>query len=102
MDLEGFFGSKPPVIDLHAENRWEAIDELINYLVATQKIKEEHREQIRASVRQREPCLEGSVPHPRSRRTPRLCRRRRLPLAPGKQWSAYRRPFARGHLCAMP
>jgi hypothetical protein len=33
MDLNDFLGPKPIVIDLHAVNRWEAIDELIDHLV---------------------------------------------------------------------
>ena len=32
MDLNDFLGPKPIVIDLQAENRWEAIDELIDQL----------------------------------------------------------------------
>jgi mannitol/fructose-specific phosphotransferase system IIA component (Ntr-type) len=57
MDLNDFFGPKPIVIDLLAENRWEAIDELINHLVANHKIKVENREAIAASVRKRESSM---------------------------------------------
>jgi mannitol/fructose-specific phosphotransferase system IIA component (Ntr-type) len=54
MNLSDFLGPKPTVIDLRAETRWEAIDELINHLVATHKIKPEHRAAILESVRKRE------------------------------------------------
>ncbi len=43
MDLNEFLGPKPIVIDLRAENRWEAIDELIDQLVVHHKIKAEHQ-----------------------------------------------------------
>ena len=47
--------SKEQIItDLRATNRWEAIDELINQLVETGKIKSEHRDAITAVVRKRE------------------------------------------------
>ena len=51
MDLNDFWGPKPIVIDLHAENRWEAIDELIDQLVVHHKIKAEHRDANAESVR---------------------------------------------------
>ena len=61
MDLDDFFGPKPAVIDLRAENRWQAIDELINHLVATHKIKPEHSEAIAMAVRQREISMSTGV-----------------------------------------
>jgi len=61
LDLNDFLGPKPIVIDLHAENRWEAIDELINHLVANQKIKTEHREAIVASIRKRESSMSTGI-----------------------------------------
>jgi len=39
MDLNDFLGPKPIVVNLWAENRWEAIDELLDHLAAHQKIK---------------------------------------------------------------
>ncbi len=49
----------PDVIkaDLQATNRWEAIDELINTLVASDKIKSDHREAIVAVVKKRETSM---------------------------------------------
>src|SRR6266568_4895950 len=61
MDLNEFLGPKPIVIDLHAQNRWEAIDELINHLVANHKIKPEHRNAIAESVRKRESSMTTGI-----------------------------------------
>jgi hypothetical protein len=38
----------PNVIDLHAKDRWEAIDELVGHLIVTNKISSEHRDLIAA------------------------------------------------------
>jgi mannitol/fructose-specific phosphotransferase system IIA component (Ntr-type) len=61
MDLDGFFGPTPIVVDLHAENRWEAIDELINHLIACGKIKTEQRDAIAASVKKRESSMSTGI-----------------------------------------
>jgi hypothetical protein len=53
MDLNEFFGPKPNVVNLQAVNRWDAIDELVDSLVASHKIKPEHREEIWTSLRNR-------------------------------------------------
>jgi mannitol/fructose-specific phosphotransferase system IIA component (Ntr-type) len=50
MDLGNLFGP----IKLRAENRWEAIDELIHHLAVIDRIKIEHTSAIAASVRKRE------------------------------------------------
>ena len=42
------------ITDLRATNRWEAIDELINKLVETGRVKSEHYDGINAAVRKRE------------------------------------------------
>ena len=47
--------------DLQANNRWEAIDELINNLVTTGKIKPEHREAIAAVVKKRETSMSTGI-----------------------------------------
>jgi mannitol/fructose-specific phosphotransferase system IIA component (Ntr-type) len=47
--------------DLLAANRWEAIDELINNLVTTGKIKPENREAITAVVRKRENSMSTGI-----------------------------------------
>jgi mannitol/fructose-specific phosphotransferase system IIA component (Ntr-type) len=57
MDLGNLFGP----IDLRAENRWEAIDELIDHLVIIHKIKPEHSHAIAASVRKRESSMTTGI-----------------------------------------
>lgn len=54
MDLDDLFGPKPIVINLRAKDRWEAIDELIGHLVATNKVKAGHQDAIVAAVKKRE------------------------------------------------
>jgi mannitol/fructose-specific phosphotransferase system IIA component (Ntr-type) len=61
MDFDGLLGPQPNVIELHAENRWEAIDELVAYLAATHKIKAEHKNAIAASVRKRESSMTTGI-----------------------------------------
>ena len=61
MDLNDFLGPEPIVIDLQAENRWQAIDELIGALVTHGKIKSEHREAILASVKKRESSMSTGI-----------------------------------------
>ena len=61
MDLNDFLGPEPIVIDLQAENRWEAIDELIDQLVVHHKIKAEHRDAIAESVRKRETSMSTGI-----------------------------------------
>ena len=53
----------PDVIkaDLQATNRWEAIDELINTLVASDKIKSDHREATVAVVKKRETSMSTGI-----------------------------------------
>lgn len=53
----------PDVIrpDLAATNRWEAIDELINNLVESGKIRPEHRESIVAVVKKRESSMSTGI-----------------------------------------
>ena len=61
MDLNDFLGPEPIVIDLHAQNRWEAIDELIHQLVVHHKIKAEHRDAITESVKKREKSMSTGI-----------------------------------------
>ncbi|HWY31915.1 MAG TPA: PTS sugar transporter subunit IIA [Candidatus Acidoferrum sp.] len=51
------------IADLRAANRWEAIDELIGNLVATGKIKAEHRDGIIGAVRKRETSMSTGIGH---------------------------------------
>ena len=61
MNLGDILGSDNILPDLKAANRWEAIDELINNLAATGKIKPEHREAITAVVRKRETSMSTGI-----------------------------------------
>lgn len=61
MDLNDFLGPNPDVIELQANNRWEAIEELIDRLVASHKIKAEHREPIAEKVKKRESAMSTGV-----------------------------------------
>src|SRR6184192_3650419 len=47
--------------EMQASNRWEAIDELINKLVDTGKIKPESRDQIAAVVKKRETSMSTGI-----------------------------------------
>ncbi|MCX6922212.1 MAG: PTS sugar transporter subunit IIA, partial [Verrucomicrobia bacterium] len=49
------------ITDLQAANRWEAIDELINNLVATGKISPQHQEAIAAVVKKRESSMSTGI-----------------------------------------
>ena len=53
--------SKQIITDLRATNRWEAIDELIDSLVATGKISPSHREAIVAVVKKRESSMSTGI-----------------------------------------
>ena len=61
MDLGDILSKEQIVPDLQAADRWQAIDELINNLVATGKIKPEHREAITAVVRKRETSMSTGI-----------------------------------------
>src|SRR5947207_3445200 len=61
MDLGDILGPEQIIPDLQATNRWEAIDELINNLVTTNKIKPEHRESIVGVVRKRESSMSTGI-----------------------------------------
>lgn len=61
MDLNDFLGPKPIIVDLHAKDRWAAIDELMDHLVANHKIKAEHRNAIAESVRKRESTMSTGI-----------------------------------------
>jgi mannitol/fructose-specific phosphotransferase system IIA component (Ntr-type) len=51
------------IFDLRATNRWEAIDELVTNLVATGRIKAEHRDGIIGAVRKRETSMSTGIGH---------------------------------------
>ena len=61
MNLADILSLEQIIPELRATNRWEAIDELIENLVATGKIKAEHREPITAVVRKRENSMSTGI-----------------------------------------
>src|SRR5438046_3134207 len=61
MNLADILSPEQIIPELRAANRWEAIDELIENLVATGKIKPEHREAITAVVRKRETSMSTGI-----------------------------------------
>jgi fructose-specific phosphotransferase system IIA component len=61
MDLGDILSKEQIITDLRAANRWEAIDELINNLAATGKIKSENHEAIAAVVKKRESSMSTGI-----------------------------------------
>src|SRR6201997_2731263 len=61
MDLSDILSKEQIITELEAGNRWEAIDELINKLVATGKIKAEHHDAISAVVKKRESSMSTGI-----------------------------------------
>lgn len=61
MDLGDILTKDQIITDLKAADRWQAIDELIGNLVATGKIKPEHKETISAVVRKREQSMSTGI-----------------------------------------
>jgi mannitol/fructose-specific phosphotransferase system IIA component (Ntr-type) len=61
MDLNDFLGPNAIVVDLRAENRWDAIDELLDHLVDHRQIKLENRSAIRDAVRKRESSMTTGI-----------------------------------------
>lgn len=61
MNLADILTHEQILPDLQATNRWEAIDELINNLVTTGKIKPEHREAVAAVVKKRETSMSTGI-----------------------------------------
>jgi len=61
MDLGDILTKAQIITDLRATNRWEAIDELINNLVATGKITPEHQDAIAAVVKKRESSMSTGI-----------------------------------------
>lgn len=61
MDLNDFPGAEPTVVDLRADNRWEAIDELVDHLVTAGRITLDDREALVAAVKQRESAMSTGI-----------------------------------------
>ena len=61
MDLGDILSKAQIITDLRASNRWEAIDELINNLVATGKITPANHDAIAAVVKKRESSMSTGI-----------------------------------------
>jgi len=61
MDLGDILSKEQIITDLQASDRWQAIDELINNLVATGKIKAENHDAIAAVVKKRESSMSTGI-----------------------------------------
>ncbi len=61
MDLGDILSKEQILTDLQASDRWQAIDELINNLVTTGKIKSEHHDAIAAVVKKRESSMSTGI-----------------------------------------
>jgi mannitol/fructose-specific phosphotransferase system IIA component (Ntr-type) len=61
MDLADILGPQQILPDMNAANRWEAIDELINNLVQTGKIKPENLDSIASVVKKRESSMSTGI-----------------------------------------
>jgi mannitol/fructose-specific phosphotransferase system IIA component (Ntr-type) len=61
MDLGDILTKQQILSEMRATNRWEAIDELIQNLVATGRIKPEHQDAIAAVVKKREASMSTGI-----------------------------------------
>ena len=61
MDLGDILTKEQIITDLQAADRWQAIDELINNLVSTGKIKSENHASIAAVVKKRESSMSTGI-----------------------------------------
>ena len=61
MDLGDILGPEQIIPGMNAGNRWEAIDELINNLVTTGKIKRENLDAISSVVKKRESSMSTGI-----------------------------------------
>src|SRR5205809_5125434 len=61
MNLGDILSPAQIISEMQASNRWEAIDELINNLVQTGKIKPDNRDQIAAVVKKRETSMSTGI-----------------------------------------
>jgi mannitol/fructose-specific phosphotransferase system IIA component (Ntr-type) len=61
MNLGDILGSNNILPDMQAAIRWDAIDELVNNLITTGKIKPEYRDPIVAVVKKRESSMSTGI-----------------------------------------
>ena len=61
MELADFLTKEQVVTDLKASDRWEAIEELIDLLVANGQVDSDHREAIVSIVKKRETSMSTGI-----------------------------------------
>ena len=61
MNFDDFPDPNPPVLDLNSRDRWQAITELLDALVASGKISRRHRPEIETAVVRREQALSTAI-----------------------------------------
>ncbi|HTI70812.1 MAG TPA: PTS sugar transporter subunit IIA [Candidatus Limnocylindria bacterium] len=61
MNLGDILSVRQIVPELKATNRWEAIDELVETLVTSDKIRAEHRDAVTAVVKKREASMSTGI-----------------------------------------
>lgn len=61
MNLGDILSPQQIEADLRATNRWEAIDELVDVLIAAGRLKPEHRESVTAAVKRRETSMSTGI-----------------------------------------
>ena len=58
---DDFFGPDVSVVDLKAQDRWQAIEELMSHLVDTHKVQSQYRDSIAESIRKRESSMSTGI-----------------------------------------
>lgn len=58
---DDWFGPGVNVVDLQAQDRWQAIEELMNHLVDTHKVQSRHRDSIAEGIRKRESSMSTGI-----------------------------------------
>jgi len=58
---DDFFGPGVSVVDLKAQDRWQAIEELMSHLVDTHKVQSQNRDSIGESIRKRELSMSTGI-----------------------------------------
>jgi mannitol/fructose-specific phosphotransferase system IIA component (Ntr-type) len=61
MDFDDYFGPEVNIVDLQAQDRWQAVEELMHHLVNSRKIQSQHRDSITESIRKRELSMSTGV-----------------------------------------
>ena len=58
---DDFFGPGVDIVDLQAQDRWQAIEELMSHLVTARKIQSQDRDSVAESIRKRESSMSTGI-----------------------------------------